>query len=110
MNADYCIALSTFADEATAAQIARTLVEERLAACGTLLPRARSIYRWRETIEDAEEVVLLLKTRTERFAALCTRLHELHPYETPEITALPIVAGLAEYLLWIDGATADPQE
>ena len=109
MHTDYCIVLSTFADEPTAAMSARTLVEERLAACGTLLPRARSIYRWRDGVEDAEEIVLLLKTRAEKFAALSTRLRELHPYETPEIIALPVAAGLGEYLHWIDQATDEAE-
>ena len=88
-----------------AAEIARTLVEERLAACGNLVPAIRSIYRWQDKIEDTNEVLLLLKTRTEHFERLKGRILELHPYEVPEVIAIPIEAGYSAYLEWIGKAT-----
>ena len=88
-----------------AAEIARTLVEERLAACGNLVPAIRSIYRWQDKIEDTNEVLLLLKTKTEHFERLKGRILELHPYEVPEVLAIPIEAGYAAYLEWIGRET-----
>ena len=90
-----------------AAEIARTLVEERLAACGNLVPAIRSIYRWQDKIEDTNEVLLLLKTRTEHFERLKGRILELHPYEVPEVIALPIDAGHAPYLSWLRAAVGE---
>jgi periplasmic divalent cation tolerance protein len=84
-----------------AAEIARTLVEEKLAACCSLVPAVRSIYRWQEKIEDDNEVLVLIKTRTEQFERLKSRLLELHPYEVPEVLALPVEAGYAAYLEWM---------
>ena len=88
-----------------AAEIARTLVEERLAACANLIPAIRSIYRWQDKIEDTNEVLLLLKTKTEHFERLKGRLLELHPYEVPEVLAIPVEAGYAAYLEWISRET-----
>ncbi len=90
------------ADEAAA--IARALVEERLAACGNIVPGIRSIYRWQGTVHDDPEALLILKTRADRFEELARRVGELHSYDVPEIIALPLVAGSARYLAWLDGA------
>lgn len=98
------IVFSTFADEASAARVARVLVEERLIACANLLPGARSIFRWREAVEDTGEVVVLMKTRKQDWTALLSRLHELHPYETPECVAVRIAAGAPRYMEWLDAA------
>ena len=95
---------TTFANEDDAARVVRILVEERLVACGNLLPGARSIYRWEEKVEDAREVVVLLKTRKQDWAALLSRLHELHPYEVPELVAVRVAAGAPKYLAWLDAA------
>ena len=84
-----------------AAEIAHTLVAERLAACCNLIPAARSIYRWQGKIEDANEVLLLIKTRSEHFERLKGRILELHPYEVPEVLSLPVEAGYAAYLEWL---------
>ncbi len=100
------IVFSTFADEESAARVARTLVEERLIACANLLPGARSIYRWKEAVEDAREVVVLMKTRKQDWTALLSRLHELHPYQTPECIAVRIAAGAPRYMEWLDAALA----
>jgi periplasmic divalent cation tolerance protein len=93
--------LTTTANAEEAARISRTLVEERLAACATLLPGAQSIYRWEGTVEEAAETLLLLKTSAERLAALEVRLHELHSYETPEFLVLGVEAASTAYLAWL---------
>ncbi len=102
------IAFTTFASEDDAARVARVLVDERLIACANLLPGARSIYRWQEGIQDEREVVVLMKTRKQDWAALMSRLHELHPYETPECIAVRVAAGAPKYLEWLDRAL-DPE-
>ena len=91
-----------------AERIARELVEARLAACSQVLGPIRSIYRWKGEIEQADEWLCLAKTTTERFDELRERLVVLHPYDNPEIIALPIVAGHADYLAWITTETAPP--
>jgi periplasmic divalent cation tolerance protein len=100
------LVFSTFANEADAARVARTLVEERLIACANLVPGARSIYRWRDAVADEPEVVVLMKTRKQDWTALLSRLHELHPYDTPECVAVRIAAGAPKYMAWLDGALA----
>jgi periplasmic divalent cation tolerance protein len=88
-----------------AAELARTLVEERLAACGNVVPGLRSIYRWEGKVEDEPEALLLLKTTRARFEALRDRVLALHPYQVPEVIALPVEAGSAAYLDWIAAET-----
>ena len=100
------IVYTAFASEADAARVARTLVEERLVACANLIPGARSIYRWKEGVQDEREVVVLMKTRKQDWTALLSRLHELHPYETPECVAVRIAAGAPKYMAWLDEALA----
>jgi periplasmic divalent cation tolerance protein len=95
------VVLSTFPNEADAARVVRVLVEERLIACGSLLPGARSLYRWKGEIADESEVVVLMKTRERDWAALLARVHELHPYDTPECLAMPVAAGAPKYLAWL---------
>jgi len=82
-------------------RIARALVEERLAACVNMLDGMTSVYRWNGAIEQASEVVLIAKTRADRFDRLAARIRELHSYECPCIVMLPIAAGDAGYLDWI---------
>ena len=84
-----------------AEKIARTLVEERLAACANLIPQIRSIYRWQGKIEDEPEVMLIFKTTEPRIPALIERVRELHSYDVPEIIALPILQGHTPYLDWV---------
>ena len=100
------IVFSTFANEADAARVARVLVEERLVACANLLPGARSIYRWKEGVQDEREVVVLMKTRKQDWTALLSRLHDLHPYDVPECVAIRIAAGAPKYMAWLDEALA----
>jgi periplasmic divalent cation tolerance protein len=88
-----------------AAHIGRTLVEERLAACANLIPGVRSVYRWQGRVEEAEEVVVIAKTRAALFDRLARRARTLHSYECPCILALPIAAGSPDYLAWIAAET-----
>lgn len=100
------IAFTTFANEEDAARVARALVEERLVACANLLPGARSLYRWQGRPQDEREVVVLLKTRKQDWTALLSRLHELHPYETPELLAVRVAAGAPRYMAWLEAQLA----
>ena len=100
------VAMTTFATEDDAARVVRVLVEERLVACGNILPGARSIYRWKDGVADEREVVVLMKTRKQDWTALLSRLHELHPYETPELVALRVAAGAPRYMAWLEDALA----
>jgi periplasmic divalent cation tolerance protein len=84
-----------------ARRIARTLVEEELAACCNLLGDVESIYRWKGAVEEAREVIVLIKTTASRFDALRQRVVEMHSYDVPELIALSIVGGLPEYLDWM---------
>ncbi len=97
------IVLTTAADHNEAARLARTLVEEGLAACATLVPGAESIYRWQGEIETSKETMLLLKTAPDQLAALETRLCELHSYQTPEFLVLTVESGSPAYLDWLHG-------
>jgi len=101
MSAEVLMLLCTCPDEATGERIARALVEERLAACVNCLPRVRSTYRWEGAVRQEEEVLLTVKTTRIQYPHLEMRLKALHPYEVPEIIAVPVVAGLAEYLSWV---------
>jgi periplasmic divalent cation tolerance protein len=95
------VVLTTAGDPDEASRLARTLVEERLAACATLIPSVRSIYRWEGEIEDATETLILLKTGPEQIATLKARLHALHSYKTPEFLVLPVESGSIGYLEWL---------
>jgi periplasmic divalent cation tolerance protein len=95
------IVLTTAAQPEEAARMGRTLVEERLAACATLIPAAQSIYRWQGQVETAPEMLLLLKTETDRLAALEMRLKEIHSYETPEFLVLAVESVSHPYLEWL---------
>ncbi|MEI2456710.1 divalent-cation tolerance protein CutA [Lysobacter firmicutimachus] len=101
------LVLSTCPDQASADAIAQTLVEERLAACVTRLPGARSTYRWQGEIEQADEVQLLIKTRVAVYPALIERLIELHPYELPEVLVVEPRDHYRPYGLWVNEQTPD---
>lgn len=98
------LVFTTFEREEDAARVARMLIEERLVACANLLPGARSLYRWQGEVTDAREVVVLMKTRKQDWTALLSRLHELHPYETPECIAVRVAAGAPKYMAWLEAA------
>lgn len=98
------IVLTTAATPEEAERLGRTLVEERLAACATLIPAAQSIYRWEGKVESAAETLLLLKTAAAQLPALEARLHELHSYQTPEFLVLAVESGSQAYLDWLMAA------
>jgi periplasmic divalent cation tolerance protein len=100
---DKILVLTTCDSEQEAGRIARSLVESRLAACVTVTPGIRSVYRWQGAIEESNEWSLSIKSRRDLFEELSTELRRLHTYQTPEILALPVEAGGAAYLQWMDG-------
>ncbi len=95
------LTLTTVPDAETGYRIAKLLVEGGVAACVTVLAPGMSVYRWQGRIESAEERVMLIKTTVERYPALEEALRGAHPYELPEILAVPVEAGLASYLAWV---------
>ena len=101
----FVIVLTTLPSEGDAERFAFQLVEERLAACVNILPPMRSVYRWKNAIEQANERQVLIKTTRARLSALENRLRELHPYDVPEFVVLPIDTGSADYLSWLSGNT-----
>ncbi|HXY69961.1 MAG TPA: divalent cation tolerance protein CutA [Gemmatimonadales bacterium] len=110
MITPFLAALTTAPSAEKAKRLVRTLVERRLVACGTVLPGAASTYRWHGVVTEEEEVVVILKTTATRWAALAAALPALHPYEVPELVALPVVGGYRPYLEWLRSETgaADP--
>ncbi|HEY7923562.1 MAG TPA: divalent-cation tolerance protein CutA [Vicinamibacteria bacterium] len=96
------VALSTVGSAEEADQLARALVERRLAACVNVVPGVVSHYRWQGELQRDEERLLVIKTRVERIEALRDALRELHPYELPELVAFEITAGSEAYLKWLD--------
>ena len=105
MDLDVCVILVTAPDESVAERITRTLVEERLAACGNIVPRIRSIYRWDDAVQQDDEVLVILKTERARVEGLRERVVALHPYDLPEVLVLPILGGHAPYLEWVARST-----
>ncbi|NNE90050.1 MAG: divalent-cation tolerance protein CutA [Verrucomicrobiales bacterium] len=95
------VVLSTFPDLEKARQIGTTLVESQLAACVNLIPQIESIYAWKGEIQRDSEVLALIKTTEAGFDALEKKLADLHPYDVPEIVALPVTAGGETYLKWV---------
>ncbi|HKK13683.1 MAG TPA: divalent-cation tolerance protein CutA [Gammaproteobacteria bacterium] len=105
MNEDRLIVLCTVPDGETAAAIAARLVKDSLAACVNILPAVTSVYVWDGEVQNDAEQLLVIKTRSGVFQALEKAVLELHPYELPEIIAVPIQYGLSGYLTWIDQTT-----
>jgi periplasmic divalent cation tolerance protein len=106
MSTDYRLVLCTCPDAATAEQLAHVLVSSSLAACVNIVPGLRSVYRWQDRIETADECLLLIKSRSDCLAALQVALVSHHPYEVPEVITLTVESGYAPYLAWIRAATA----
>jgi periplasmic divalent cation tolerance protein len=100
------LVMTTVARAEDAEYLAREAVERRLAACVNLLPPMTSVYRWHGEVTRQEEHLVLFKTRADRFPALRDRLLEIHPYEVPEIVAVPIETGSDGYLKWLDDSLA----
>ena len=99
------LVLTHLPDRAAAETLAQTLVERRLAACVNILAPCRSVYRWQGALESADEVPVLIKTVQARYAELEAAIRERHPYELPEIIALPVTTGLPGYLAWVAAET-----
>ncbi|UCE86800.1 MAG: divalent-cation tolerance protein CutA [Deltaproteobacteria bacterium] len=99
--------LITAPDAETGARLARALVEERLAACVNVVPGVRSIYRYEGRLHDDPEVLLIAKTRSDRLERLSARVNALHPYDLPEVLALPGVGGSEPYLEWVRTEAGD---
>lgn len=102
---DVLLVLTNVPDEASAKTIARVVVEGKYAACVNVLPAVQSIYRWQGAVEEATEVTLLIKTTRERYGELEAAIKGAHPYDVPEIIAMPVVAGLPSYLSWVVSET-----
>lgn len=102
MTTSYQIVLSTCPDAATARTIATALVEKGLAACVNIVPGIESVYRWQGRLEQGSELLLIIKTKVECYTELEQTLVALHPYELPEVIAVPLSTGLPAYLEWID--------
>ena len=102
MPEESILVLSTFPDAPAARRVAAAVVEEKLAACVSLLPAIESIYRWKGAVERSTEVLALIKSATWKYQLLEARILALHPYEVPEIISLRIDAGHLDYLRWID--------
>src|SRR5947209_16131421 len=99
---DKILVFSTCSSIQEAERLARVLLDERVAACVTVMPGARSFYRWKGAIETAEECVLLIKSSASLLPALTAAVERLHSYDVPEILAVPVAAGSAKYLAWLD--------
>lgn len=105
---DKIVVLTTCESEEQARPIAESLVALRLAACVQILPQMRSVYRWKGKVESATEVLVLIKTRRALLPRVSQEIEKLHPYDLPEVIALPVVDGLGRYLEWLDEQT-EPQ-
>jgi periplasmic divalent cation tolerance protein len=105
MSEDVLLVLTNLPDRAAAETFARALVERRAAACVNVLAPCLSVYRWQGAVETATEHPVFAKTTRERYALLEQAIRELHPYELPEIVAVPVTAGLPAYLQWVEAET-----
>lgn len=107
-ESDTLLVLTTLPDRDTAVKLAQRLVQSRLAACVNILSGCTSVYRWKGTIEQADEIPVLIKTRAARYDELEAAIRGLHPYEVPEVIAVPLARGLSDYLEWVAEETAIP--
>jgi periplasmic divalent cation tolerance protein len=105
MNNEYVLVLTTLPADTDAQSLARTLVEERFAACVNVLPTMESVYRWAGKIEQESERQIVIKTSRDRVVSLWERVRDLHPYDVPEFIVLAIIDGNDAYLRWIAEAT-----
>ena len=103
---DTLVVFTNLPDRDAALKLARGLVERRLAACVNVLNGCTSIYRWKGAVEQTDEVPVLIKARAGRYDELEAAIRELHPYELPEVVAVPVVRGLSDYLDWVSEETA----
>jgi len=105
---DFVVVFVTVPNQDIAASMAKVLVEEKLVACVNILPGVRSIYAWQGKLCDEAELLCVLKTRRTLFPTLRERVVAMHPYEVPEVIALPITAGHEPYLAWLQDETRAP--
>lgn len=98
---DVLLVLTNVPDNESAHTIARNVVERRLAACVNVLPSVCSVYQWQGQVEEATEVTMLIKSTQDRYADLEAAIKEAHPYDVPEIIAVPVTAGLPAYRNWV---------
>jgi periplasmic divalent cation tolerance protein len=103
LTTDFIIVLVTTKDKAEAEKISLALLEEKLIACANIVGPVASCFLWQGKIDRAEECLVVMKSRKNLFAQLTARVRALHSYEVPEVLALPIIEGSADYLAWIDG-------
>ena len=108
MDKNQLVIFCGFPDRESAEKLATLLVEERLAACVSLVAGVTSIYRWQGSLHREPECLLIIKTTSARFEALRGRVRTLHPYQLPEIIALPVSHGDADYLQWLNESTRLP--
>ncbi|MCL1861000.1 MAG: divalent-cation tolerance protein CutA [Proteobacteria bacterium] len=106
--AEVLLALTTLPDRASADMLAAQLIEEHLAACVNILAPCGSVYRWQGMVETASEIPLLIKTTRDRYPALEAAVQAMHPYEVPELIALPVACGLPAYLDWVAASVTMP--
>jgi periplasmic divalent cation tolerance protein len=106
-NDEICIALTTAGSADEARQLARMLVERRLAACVNILPGVRSVYRWKGKVDETEEAMLVIKTSRGQAAAVEAALREAHSYDLPEFLLLPVSGGGAAYMAWLRDGLGD---
>lgn len=100
------LVITNLPDRASAQKLAEALIGQRLAACVNILSPCASVYRWKGVVQHDEEHPMLIKTRAERYLELEAAIRAAHPYELPEIIAVPIERGLAAYLAWVDSETS----
>jgi periplasmic divalent cation tolerance protein len=103
---NFCIVLVTAPDEAVAQKLARTVLEQKLAACVNVIPGMISFFWWQNKIDEQAEVLLVIKTMQAKVSALMAAVKQAHPYEVPEIISLPIVEGSEDYLRWVRDSVA----
>ena len=107
---DKIVVLTTCAVESDAERMARALIDGRLAACVNVVPGVRSFYHWKGETQSSQEYLLIVKTSRDLFGALRAEMEKLHPYELPELLALPVVAGSEDYLGWLQSNLRGAQE
>lgn len=101
----YLLVLSTCPESAVAEKIANELVQDRLAACVQIIPGVQSFFRWAGKVDNQDELLMFIKTTADKYGELEMKIKTLHPYELPEIIAVPISTGFSDYLSWIEDNT-----
>lgn len=108
-STDVVVVLVTAPDLNCATRVARGLLESRLVACANLVPRVRSLFWWEGSVQESDEVLMVLKARRSLVEKISRKVGELHPYEVPEVIALEVTTGLEAYLAWVKDETKDSE-